>query len=68
MVEPDWPQMTIKCMQFVCWITQATDIRSEYVIRIAVPWQQLLTGTCLSVTLYVHCLCCLFFKKWDPWI
>jgi len=28
----------IQCMCFACWITKATDIHSEYVIRIAFPW------------------------------
>jgi hypothetical protein len=40
MVEPDRPQMTIWRMRFACWITKATDTPSEYVILIALAWQQ----------------------------
>jgi hypothetical protein len=39
-VEPERPQMTIWRMHFACWITKATDTRSEYVTFIAFPWQQ----------------------------
>jgi len=28
----------IRCTCFACWITNATDIHSEYVIFIAFPW------------------------------
>ena len=34
-VAPDRPQMTIWYMRIACWIPDATDIRSEYVILIA---------------------------------
>ena len=32
----------IRRMRFACWITKATDTRSEHVILIAVPQQQFL--------------------------
>ena len=37
-VEPDRPQMTIRCLRFACWITKTTDPHSEYVIVIAFLW------------------------------
>ena len=40
MVKLDWRQMAIWRMPFACWITSATDTRSEYVILIAVQGQQ----------------------------
>jgi hypothetical protein len=33
MVDSDRPQMTICDMYFTCWITRATGICSEYVIK-----------------------------------
>jgi hypothetical protein len=39
-VEPDRPQMTIWNMRFACWITEATNTQSQYVILIAFPLQQ----------------------------
>jgi len=41
-VEPDRPQMTIWRMCIACWMSKATDTRSEYVILIALPLQQCL--------------------------
>jgi len=39
--KPDRPQITIQYdMHFACWITKATDTHLEYVIHIAIPWQQ----------------------------
>jgi len=38
-VEPDRPQMIIWCMRIACWIINATDTHSEYVIFIAFPQQ-----------------------------
>ena len=40
MVEPDRPQITIRCMLMECWITKATNTQSEYVIFIAFLLQQ----------------------------
>ena len=41
-VEPHRPQMTIRRMRFVCWVTKATNTHSEHVILIAFPLQQYL--------------------------
>jgi hypothetical protein len=52
------PQMTIRRMCFVCWITKATNTPLEYVILNVFPRQQWLRE-CISVFLvYVHCLSC----------
>ena len=40
MAKSDTDEEIIRRMRFACWITKATDTRSEYVIRIAFPWQQ----------------------------
>jgi hypothetical protein len=32
----------IQRMRIACWITKATDTHSEYVIRMAIPWQEFL--------------------------
>lgn len=39
MVQPDMPLVTAKYgrMRFACWITEATDTHSEYVILVAFP-------------------------------
>jgi hypothetical protein len=39
-VETDRPQMTIWRMRIACWVTEATDTHSEYVILIALSRQQ----------------------------
>ena len=36
-VEPERPQMTTWHMRFACWLTEATNTHSEYVILIAFP-------------------------------
>jgi hypothetical protein len=53
-------QMTIRCMCIACWITQATNTHSQYVILIALPWQQWfcectsnVTVTCTLSVLFV---------------
>jgi hypothetical protein len=46
----------IRRMSFACWVTKATDTRSEYVILIDFPKQQLLRETHLNVTLHVECV------------
>jgi hypothetical protein len=58
-VERDRPQMAMWRMRIACWISKATDIHSEYVIRIAIILQQWFTRTLRIVTLYVHCLSCI---------
>jgi hypothetical protein len=46
----------IQRMRFACWITKATDTHSEYVILIAFPRQQWLSGSCTMLRLQIHCL------------
>jgi hypothetical protein len=48
----------IRRMRFACWVTNATDTHSEYVILIAFTRQKIVKATRLNVTLYVHCLPC----------
>jgi hypothetical protein len=55
-VEPGWPQMTIWCMRIACWITKATNTRSEYIIVIVFPLQQWLRERVSLLRLYVNCL------------
>ena len=43
------------------WLTEATDIHSEYVTRIAFPLQQWLRERNSMLRLYVHCLSCLYY-------
>jgi hypothetical protein len=39
-VELNRPQITIRRMRIVCWISEATNTNLEYVIHIAFPLQQ----------------------------
>ena len=39
-VEPDRPQLTIWHMRIACWVTEAEDTHSEYVIHTAFTRQQ----------------------------
>jgi hypothetical protein len=41
-VEPERPRMTTWLMHFECWIPNATDTHSEYVILFAFPLQKCL--------------------------
>jgi len=41
-VQPSWLLMTIRRMCVACWIRKATNTRSECVIFVAFPLQQLL--------------------------
>jgi hypothetical protein len=43
-------------MRSACWITNATDIHSEYVIHIAFPRQQWLRERTSALRLHVHCI------------
>jgi hypothetical protein len=43
-------------MRIACWITKATDARSEYIILIALPRQHWLRERALILRSYVHCL------------
>jgi len=57
MVQPDRPHMTIWRMRFACWIAKTTKthtICNVYCFSTAT----VVARTCLSVTLYVHCLSC----------
>jgi hypothetical protein len=62
-VQPDRPQMAIWRMRIACRIPKATNILSEYVIRIAFPLQQMLHDRA-SVLRYSY-IACLFstYKK-----
>jgi hypothetical protein len=51
------PRMTIRRMPIACWITEATDTHSEYLIFIAFPRRQWLHERA-SMLLYVHCVSC----------
>ena len=63
-VQPNTPQKTTWRMRIACSITKATDIQSEYVIRIALPLQQWLHdrvwflrnayASCLPIIKYVY--------------
>jgi hypothetical protein len=46
----------IQRMRFACWITEATDTHTEYVIIIAFRWQRRLRERASLLRLYVHCL------------
>jgi hypothetical protein len=52
MAEPERPQMTIRRLPIACWITKATDTRSEYVVLTAFPLQQ----RCYVYSMYVASL------------
>jgi hypothetical protein len=53
-VEPDRSRKTIWRMRIGCWITNATNAKSDDVILIAFPLQQWLHGRS-SVLRYTHC-------------
>jgi hypothetical protein len=50
----------IRRMRVTCWITKATGTHSEYVILIALPWQQCFRERVSLLLFYVHCLSCYF--------
>jgi len=50
---PDSPQMTTGRMRFACWVPNAANTHSEYVILIAFPLQQWLHER-VSLLLYVY--------------
>jgi hypothetical protein len=61
LVEPDrlhTDDNVIWHMHFVCWIAEATNKHSEYIIHTAFPWQQWLFECTLNIILCVHFLCC----------
>jgi hypothetical protein len=53
----------IRRMRVACWITTATDTRSEYVTLIAFLEAKMVTRNRLNVSLYVHCPSSLQGKK-----
>ena len=63
-VELDRPQMTIWRMRLACWIPNSTNINSEYVIIIDFSTGTVAARTRLDVTLYMHCVSCLYIL-WD---
>ena len=46
--------MTILCMRITCWISEATNTKSEYAIRYAFPLPQWLHERAYMLGLYVH--------------
>jgi len=55
--EPDRPQMTMWRMRIACWITEATDTGSEYLIPITFPLQQWLHERASTVCYtYIACV------------
>jgi hypothetical protein len=54
----------IQRMRFVCWITKATDIHSEYVILVAFPRRQWL-GERASVLRYTYIVCLVCECLWS---
>jgi hypothetical protein len=61
-VERDRPQMTIRRMPMACWIPNATDTHSEYVIRIAFPLQQWMHESA-SMLRYTYIACAIKLTK-----
>jgi len=57
-VQLDGPQILIWCMCIACWITNATDTHSEYVILNSFLTATIIAYTHRNVTLHVHYLCC----------
>ena len=55
-VQPDTPQMTTWLMRIVCWISEATNTHSQYVIPIDFPLQHWL-HKCASMLRYTHIAC-----------
>ena len=58
-LKPDRPQMTIWRMSIACWIPDATNTHSEYVMLIALPLQQWLYER-YSVLHYTYNVCFAF--------
>jgi len=53
----------LRRMRLECWINNATDTYSEYVILIYFPQQKWLRERASILRLYLHCLChCFRFK------
>jgi len=61
MVQPDTPQLTIWRMRIACWINEATDTHSDYVILIDFPLQQWLHESA-SMLRYMYIACLVIVK------
>jgi hypothetical protein len=55
-VKPDRVQMIVWRMRIACWITNVTNIDSEYVMLIFLSSTTIVARTRPIVTLYVNCL------------
>jgi len=60
-VEPGKPQKTLWVMRIACWIPEATNKLSEYVILIVFPLQQWLYKHA-SMLSYVYIACLVFVQ------
>jgi len=49
-------------IRFACSITKATNTHSKYVILIPFSTAAVVTGTHISIMLFVHCLTCLMLN------
>jgi hypothetical protein len=58
MVERSRALMAIRRIGIACWISEAIDTHSKYVIIFAFPQQQLLHECTSMLRLIVHCLSC----------
>jgi len=58
-VEPHRPQMTIRQMQFACWVTKATNTHSECVILVNFSLKQYLheCASVASMLRYTYIVC-----------
>jgi hypothetical protein len=50
----------IRRMRFAGWITKTKKTHTEYVIFITFPTAAVVSPLRISVTLYIHCLSCLY--------
>ena len=58
MVQPGRPEITVRRMRVVCWITKATERHSDIFNTYCCTTATIVSRTRLSVTLYVHWLSC----------
>jgi hypothetical protein len=59
MVVPERPQLTVWRMRIACWIPEATNFHSEYVILISFPLQQWLHESS-SILHYIYIACLIY--------
>ena len=64
-VKRGMPQMAIWCMRIACWISKATNTRSEYVIIIVFPLKQRLLKRA-SMLRYMHISCLVILSSHLP--